>query len=131
MHLREISFFSRIDFDRVDLPSSILTIGQLRKRFPTRAEFIVNEEGESLDAMWDLERIIVLLGYASVAGKKAEGEVRRQIPEVGPAGVAKYLIGHLLHYGLADGPESAKQVIQRLKEAGAAIARQQLGRTGR
>jgi hypothetical protein len=45
-------------------------------------------------------------------------------------GVMKVLAQDYLTYGIADGPETAKQVIRDLEEQAAQQARQMLGRTG-
>jgi hypothetical protein len=128
MSLSQVSFFSKIDFEQLDLPSNRLSVGHLRKHFPDRAEFVMEQEGNRLDALWDEERTIVLLGYASILGKEAEGEVRRQYGQPDKAVLINDLTNDLVHYGLADGPTTAMEIAKGLEKAGAEIAREQLGR---
>jgi hypothetical protein len=128
MHISEVSFFSKIDFDKLDLPSGRLTVTQLRKQFPEYAEYVMDKEGTKLDAMWDMERTFVCFGYASVVGKEAVAEVNRHHPQLSKAALAKDLITELIHFGLADGQSTAKEIVTGLEKAGAAIAREQIGR---
>ena len=127
LHLRDLSFYSKIDFDRIDLPSSRLTLGQLRKRFPDRAGHVLEDEGMRLDTLGEFERTAVAFGYASVLGKEAEGEVGRQCIEPDKAQLVRSITEELVYYGLADGPLTAVEIVKGLEQAGAEMAREQLG----
>jgi hypothetical protein len=132
MYLSELEFFSHIDFGKLDLPSDTITLKHLRATFPTKAENIVDREGERLDAMWDAERLFVLLGYASVLGKEAVEKVVACIPQdAGQEEAVKELAADLIHFGIADGPATAGLMIERLQELGVSLARQRIGRTPR
>jgi len=132
MDISDLDISFNIDFDAIDLPSDTITIKHLRRHFPDRAEFIMDREGERLDAMWDMERLFVLMGYASVLGKAEVAKVLAYIPDMaGKRSLARDLTKDLIHYGLADGPATAAQIIRRLEEIGADLARQQRGQLRR
>jgi hypothetical protein len=129
MRLSKLPLFSQVDFARVNLPSNQLTLKQLRDRFPDRAEYILDEEGARLDAMWDTERLFTLMGYASVLGKEAVAQVKRAMPDCDEPAYREEFMNDLIHYGIADGQMTAKQIVEKLEAAGAGIAREQLGKT--
>jgi hypothetical protein len=132
MDISKLDIFSDIDFGAIDLPSDGITLKHLRRRFPNRAEFVADREGERLDAMWDAERLFVLMGYTSVLGNAQLAKVEACIPDqAGKAALARDLTTDLIHYGLADGPATAAQTIRQLEEIGAVLARQRQGRLGR
>jgi len=119
---------SKIDFDALlDTPSSNVTMKQLREIYKNDHEDIVDEGVWALRAMQEKEHLLVLLGYASVLGKKASDQVSLAIPD--KERLIQDYTDDLLRYGQADGPETARQIIRRLEETGAAIAREQLGRS--
>lgn len=122
---------SSIDFDRVDFPSGNVTAKKLRKLYPNEEGFLdesVKQDDSRLDLMGLDEKTIFLLGYAAVLGKDAFMELCTAF-HVEKLKLVQGYIDNLIYYGQADGPETAKQIIRRIEETGAATAREHLGRS--
>ena len=127
-----LKLLSKIAFDKVDLPSGMVTVKQLRKLYPNEEGFLdesVKQDDSRLDLMDTQEKTIVLLAYASVLGKDAVNEVRTAF-HVDKAELARTYMDNLIYYGLAEGLETAKQLLRRIEETGAAIAREHLASPG-
>lgn len=118
-----------ISYNTVDYPSGHLTVDALRKRFSHSWDDALEKEGPRLDVTHFQERAFVRYGFGTVLGG-AEGELAKT--EVHPEGdrddAVRDLTENYIHFGIADGPETAKQHIRRLTEAGAELARQHIGR---
>jgi hypothetical protein len=126
-----LKLLSKIEFDKVDLPSGKVTVKQLRKLYPNEEGFLdesVNQDDSRLDLMETQEKTIVLLAYSSVLGKDAVNEVRTAF-HVDKAELARAYLDNLIYYGQAEGLETAKQILRRIEETGAAIAREHLARS--
>jgi len=131
-NIEDVSFYSNIDFEHTHLPTDRLTIRYLQKHLPEKASHVMEEEGRNIDLMWDMDRIFVMIGYASVAGAHAQREMRVVINsycEGDRDRLAQDAARELIRFGLADGPISANLILDGLEATGAAIAREQLGRT--
>ncbi len=122
-----------INFKAIDFPTDKVTLGDLRRRPETTSRNFLTELADDLDTVQFVQEGFVRLGFAGVtAGNKGQDAVLNEIAAEGRRPEAEsFLVNRYLHYGLADGPETAKQIIRRLEEAGAQQAREKLGRTDR
>jgi hypothetical protein len=123
-----------IDYLSLDLPSHHITLGQVRKLYPDDELMPLAGVARRLDEMYSIEQDIVLLGYAATLGKEELRKASRDLyegitwddeeGEEGKAQEVKALKDYYIEYGVADGQETAGQLVRRLEEMGAQLARQ-------
>jgi hypothetical protein len=123
----------QVDFSRIEFPSDAVTLKQLRDKtgFPDRL-------GEDLSVMHMREEGFVRFGFAKQLGD--EDEILNAVFEAlewmeadGPCDEATQarelqvekdcLAREYIRFGVADGPETAKQLIRRLEALGAEQAK--------
>src|SRR5262245_41182825 len=115
----------QLDDSRIEFPSDRLTLGDLRKmRLDTPApeiQWSLSGEAQRLSAMQSLERDFARLGFATVLGNAED--VRREIAAGFTGGIQDPiddLVQFYMRYRLAEGPETAQELIRRVQEAGTA-----------
>jgi hypothetical protein len=119
---------SQIEYDKLVYPSDQLSIKKLSLLFPENQLSLICDNAERLDAMRLMERSFVTYGYVSVLDKAALPHAEDLLhPEDGRDGAIRDLGAEYVHFDLANGPESARELIRRLEEAGAGLARIRLG----
>ena len=120
---------TEIDYSLVDYPTDYITLKSLRARFPSRPVETVSDHAQRLDTTHFMERAFVRFGFFSALDSLSANRAESLLhPEEGRASAVRDLSADYVYYGLANGLESAKQLIRRLEEAGAELARQRTGR---
>jgi hypothetical protein len=124
----------QIDYTRIEFPSDLVSLKQLRS-----LQLMLGDVGEDLDLMHMQEREFARLGFSRQWGD--EEEIRGAIADIidwseadGACNAARevqdareHLASLYVQFGIAEGPETAKQLIQRLELMGAEQAQRQRG----
>jgi hypothetical protein len=142
----------KIDYGQIDFPSDRLTFKQIRALAskPTYADFpslegYLFDHVTGLATMHYIEKNFADVGFAKGTGdpKRIEEAIlklnagwRDNEPDVvydealATQDSVDSLADDYQKFGIADGPETAKQLVRRLEDNAAAQAREKLGRTG-
>jgi len=124
----------QIDFNQIDFPSDPVTLKHLRSR---QVDF--EDDALELILMHKREQEFAELGFVTALGDPKE--LQRVIDTIIQSNddpdvsydEAKFvqeardaLMDNYMQFGIADGPATARQLIHRLEESGANLAKQQL-----
>ena len=117
-----------IDYDRIDYPSDEVTLKQLRTR---NVELTL--DGEAIEDMHDWEKEFARIGFLRELGNTKELDALvAEMDTIAHADVGVSPLEHLsscyVRFGIADGSETARQLIRRLESQGSEQAKQGPGR---
>ena len=126
----------KIDYDRIDFPSDRLTLKHLRSLKPLAGEYAHGPDfdflayADELISMHGQERLFAELGFVAALGDASNSDAaRRKLIDRGDELECREDLANLYtRYGVSDGIESARQLIRRLEDQGAAQAKQLVGR---
>jgi hypothetical protein len=122
-----------IDYSQIDFPSDHVTLKRLRALTPQGRglEFAFEDEGASLDGMHFMERQLARAAFVTEASDKEQIQrTMRDIERLSDlVDDRQELARQYIRYGIADGPETAQQLIRRLEASAGAQAREKLGKT--
>jgi hypothetical protein len=121
----------QIDYTRIGFPSDQVTLQRLRALTPRGRAFSLEDEAGGLDGLHYLERLLASVGFATGLGDSEHiDQAMKAITRLTDLREAREELAVLyVRYGIAEGPETAQELIRRLEGMGSAQARETIGKT--